>query len=97
MEQIGFSVKSTPEIIFESPDVHKQEEGEFWVGLVASKIQTPQQACEHLGLEYDEEYWTKAEEQLLQQQQDANKPQEGEPSESKPKQGVTYEVHVKPD
>jgi len=97
MEQIGFSVKSTPEIIFESPDVHKQEEGEFWVGLVASKIQTPQQACEHLGLEYDEEFWSKEEEKLLQQQQDANKPQEGEPSESKPQSGVTYEVHVKPD
>jgi len=97
MEHSGFSVKSCPEIIFESPDVHKKEEGEFWVGLVTAQIQSPKQACEHLGLEYDEEYWTQKqkqeEEQMLQQQQDMNQPDQ----EEKPQRGVTYEVKVKPN
>lgn len=62
--QGGFSVKSCPEVLFESPDVHKKEEGEYWALLVERKIQTPMQAAEHLGLEYDEEYWTQQREQM---------------------------------
>lgn len=57
LERQSFSRKSCPELTFESPDVHKKEEGEFWKGMVDAKIQTPQQAAEHLGLEYDEAFW----------------------------------------
>jgi hypothetical protein len=62
----GYSVRSCPQVVFESPDVHKKEEGEYWTSLVQSKIQTPQQACDHLGLEYDQVYWDA---QLKQQQE----------------------------
>jgi len=67
LERSGFSRKSCPIILFESPDVHKEEEGAYWVGLVQNKIQTPAQACEHLGLEYDEEFWKEQEEKQLEQ------------------------------
>jgi hypothetical protein len=66
LEASGYSVKSCPQPIFESPDVHKKEEGEYWTSLVSAKIQTPMQACDHLGLEYDQEYWDA---QLKQQQE----------------------------
>jgi hypothetical protein len=71
LESAGFSHKNCPDVLFESPDVHKKEEGEYWVGLVGAKIQSPQQAAEHLGLEYDEEFWSreKQEEQEKMQQQ----------------------------
>jgi len=57
LESLGFSRKTCPQVLFESPDTQKKDEGEFWVGLVQAKIQTPKQASEHLGLEYDEDYW----------------------------------------
>jgi hypothetical protein len=69
LEYAGFSRKSCPNVLFESPDVHKKEEGEYWTGLVSAKIQTPQQACEHLGLEYDEAYWTEQQEVTMKNQQ----------------------------
>lgn len=67
LEASGFSRKSCPEVVFESPDVHKKEEGEYWTSLVQNKIQSPVQACDHLGLEYDEAYWKQ--EELKQQEQ----------------------------
>lgn len=73
LEHSGFSVKSCPDVLFESPDVHKKDEGEYWSLLVERQIQTPKQAADHLGLEYDEEWWTKEqkrqEEQMMQKQQ----------------------------
>jgi hypothetical protein len=80
LETSGFSRKSCPQILFESPDVHKKEEGEYWVSLVNAKIQTPRQACERLELEYDEAYWTQAEKQMQMQfeQQAKQKEQEDE-------------------
>jgi hypothetical protein len=63
LEAQGFSRKSCPSSLFESPDVHKKEEGEYWTSLVNAKIQSPQQACEHLGLEYDEKFWSELERQ----------------------------------
>jgi len=67
LEASGFSRKSCPQTVFESPDVHKEEEGQYWTSLVSAKIQSPQQACEHLGLEYDEAFFA-AEEQKQQEQ-----------------------------
>jgi hypothetical protein len=67
LEAAGFSRKSCPEVVFESPDVHKVEDGQFWTSLVSAKIATPMQAAEHLGIEYDQDYF---DEQLkLQQEQ----------------------------
>jgi hypothetical protein len=67
LENIGFSRKSCPNVLFESPDVHKKEEGDYWTSLVQNKIQTPQQACDHLGLEYDEAYWQLQEQKQMEQ------------------------------
>ena len=102
MVNMGFSVKATPEIMFESPDAHKKEEGEFWTSLVNAKIQTPQQACDHLDLEYDEEYWTKQvelEQQKFEQNLKAKQEQPfGKPAgEEKPqvqtsKEGKSFKV-----
>jgi hypothetical protein len=95
----GYSVRSLPKVVFESPDVHKKEEGDYWVALVTNKIQTPMQACDHLGLEYDQEYWD-AQLQLQQDQfkqqldakaqsQDANPFQKGKaPNDAQPKDAV---------
>jgi hypothetical protein len=67
LERVGFSVKSCPEVLFESPDVHKKEEGEYWVGLVGAKIQSPKQAADHLGLEYDEAFWRQEQQRIDKQ------------------------------
>ena len=69
MEMQGFSRKSSPIAVFESPDVHKVEEGQYWTSLVSAQIQTPQQACDHLGLEYDEAYWQQQEQKEQEQMQ----------------------------
>jgi hypothetical protein len=85
LAHIGFSVKSCPNILFESPDVHKKEEGEYWTGLVGAKIQTPQQACEHLGLEYDEAFWKQEElkqQQMFQQKQEQKEEQPRQPTQA---------------
>jgi len=98
LESAGFSRKSCPETVFESPDVHKKEEGDYWGLLVDKKIQTPQQACEHLGLEYDQAFWDaqlKHEQEQLKQQLDAKS--ESAPKDAKPDaegkvKGKSYQV-----
>ena len=78
LESSGFSRKNCPETLFESPDVQKGEEVEYWVGLVTAKIQSPQQAAEHLGLEYDDDYWKQEREQQQEQFQMKTKKEEEE-------------------
>jgi hypothetical protein len=98
LESSGFSRKSCPQVLFESPDVHKVEEGQYWTSLVSAKIQTPQQACDHLGLEYDEDFW-KAEELKAQMQFDkqlaakkeGSAPKDAAPDTDKVK-GKSYQV-----
>lgn len=85
MEMQGFSRRASPITVFESPDVHKKEEGEYWTSLVSAKIQSPMQACEHLGLEYDEDYWNeqvKMEQEKFKQQLDAKA--QSAPNDAKP-------------
>lgn len=97
LESSGFSRKSCPEILFESPDVHKKEEGEYWTSLVSAKIQSPMQACDHLGLEYDEEYWS---EQLRREQEQFDKQlqakqdsgEQEKPEDGKKVKGKSYQV-----
>ena len=84
LESSGFSRKSCPQTVFESPDVHKKEEGEYWTSLVNAKIQSPMQACDHLGLEYDEAYWAQ-EEQKQQQQFEQKLDASAKKVEEKPK------------
>ena len=67
LESSGFSRKSCPEVVFESPDVHKVEDGQYWTSLVNAKIATPIQAAEHLGIEYDEDYWLEQEQKQQEQ------------------------------
>lgn len=84
-----FSYKSCPKILFESPDVHKTEEGEYWALLVERQIQTPKQAAEHLGLEYDEDYWQRQEQQALMQKATGGEEQQEE------QEGEVWEVRRK--
>jgi hypothetical protein len=93
LESIGFSRKSCPVTVFESPDVHKKEEGEYWTGLVNAKIQTPQQAADHLGLEYDEAYWLDQERKQQEQFQQKLDQQKEKPSEEpKQNEGRSWKV-----
>jgi hypothetical protein len=64
---MGFSVKVCPMTLFESPESHKVEDGQFWTSMVNAKIATPQQAAEQLGIEYDEAYWVEQEAKQLEQ------------------------------
>ncbi len=87
LEASGFSRKSCPQTLFESPDVHKKEEGEYWTSLVQAQIQTPAQACEHLGLDYDEEYFTekqKMEQEQMQKQLDVKAGEKPKEENAKP-------------
>ena len=96
LESSGFSRKSCPDVVFESPDVHKKEEGEYWVSLVNAKIQSPVQAADHLGLEYDEAYWRELERKEEERfQQDMKAKQQSNDSEGamvKGKFGESYLV-----
>lgn len=84
LESIGFSRKSCPKLLFESPDVFKKEEFEAYAALVQNKIQTPEQACEHLGLEYDEAFWR--EEERKQQEQFQQRAAQNQKQMEKPKE-----------
>ena len=63
LENSAFSRRSCPVTLFESPDTAKKEEGEFWIGMVNAGLQSPKQACDHLELEFDEDYWKKKQEE----------------------------------
>jgi hypothetical protein len=96
LENTGFSRKSCPEVIFESPDTNKKEEGDYWIGLVNAKVQSPQQACDHLGLEYDEKYWADLEQkqqEQFQQKLDASK-EAPQKTESKPETTKEYDEWI---
>lgn len=95
LEASGFSRKSCPATLFESPDVHKKEEGEYWIGLVNAKIQSPKQACDHMDLEYDEAYFAeelKREQEQFNKQLEAKKQAEPAKDEAPQKFGESYLV-----
>lgn len=99
LEASGFSRKSCPLPLFESPDTAKKEEGEFWVSLVTAKMQSPKQACEHLNLEYDENYWKREEvrqmEQMQQKQENNQNQDKGKPKQPLQKSEEYWEVRRK--
>ena len=81
LEDLGYSVKKCPEILFESPDAHKLDDMEFWKGAFEMKAATPQQCADGLGIDYDKKYWKKqaereAEQLKLQQQQGQSQQQQ---------------------
>jgi hypothetical protein len=95
LESSGFSRKSCPVALFESPDAHKLEEVQFWMPLVDKKIQSPQQVCEHLDLEYDEAFWLEQEKKEQEQekfQQELNAKQSQPQEQSGGKEGKSWKV-----
>lgn len=87
LEDLGFSVKTCPKLLFAPPDAHKEEDGEYYSKLVLAGIAPPAWAAKKLGIpeeEFDE--WQKEveakEEKMMQQQ----KPEEGE------EEGKSYRV-----
>jgi len=67
LERSGFSRRSCPTMVFEDSSALKKDEAEVWLGLVQAGIQSPEQACKHLRLDWDEEY--AKEKQRLEQEQ----------------------------
>lgn len=95
LEDIGKSRKSCPNVLFESPDANKEQEVLYYIPLVQNKIQTPQQVCDHLGLEYDEEWWTQQEEKQLEQFKQKNMNRKEEEEGEKDSEDEVYEVRRK--
>lgn len=54
LEDLGFSVKVCPEISFESPDAHKEEEAEYYSKLVIAGVMPPKYAAKELGVPEEE-------------------------------------------
>lgn len=83
LEDQNFTVKLTPTLSFDPPDVHTNEEANYYKALYEIQAQTPEQICKALGLKYDKAYWDakkQEEEAKMQAQLDAKteqtKPQE---------------------
>jgi len=53
LEDLGFSVKVCPKLLFESPDAHKDEEAEYWALQVQSGIVPPEYAAMEQGFDMD--------------------------------------------
>ena len=87
LEDLGFTVKLTPELSFDPPDVHTNDEAQYWGTMIDKKIQSPEQVCKKLGLIYDSAYWkqeeVKAQEQM-KMQLDAKQAQADSKQEDKP-------------
>lgn len=69
LENMGYTVKLTPQLSFDPPDVHTNDEATYWATLVDKQIQSPEQVCKALGLEYDGAYFKAKEEKAIVQQQ----------------------------
>lgn len=69
LEDLGFTAKLTPALMFDPPDVHTNDEAQYWGTLLDKKVQTPEQVCKALGLKYDSAYWKQEEAKQLEQQQ----------------------------
>lgn len=85
LEDLGFSVKTCPKLLFAPPDAHKEEDGEYYSKLVTAGIAPPRWAAKKLGIpeeEWDE--WQKEEEakqeKMMQQQKEGQ--DEGEEGKS---------------
>lgn len=93
LEDNGFTAKLTPQLSFDPPDVHTNEEADFHAKLIASKVETPMQAADKLGIQYDEGYWLEQErkqQEQMQMQLDAKTQQaeQNKPEEKSEQKGV---------
>jgi len=69
LEDLGYSRRVVPDLMFEAPEAGKNEIAAYYVQLVQNEIVTPAQAAEALNENYDEEYWKQREEKEQQSQQ----------------------------
>ena len=68
LEDLGFTVKLTPRLSFDPPDVHTNDEADYFSKLIQAKVLSPEQAAKKLGIEYDAAYWKQEETKQLEQQ-----------------------------
>jgi len=74
LEDLGFSVKVTPKLMFEPPDAHKEDDAEYFSKLVLAGVIPPKAAARELGYEEDYEEWQKETE--LQEERDFERQKE---------------------
>jgi len=89
LEDLGFSVKVTPKLSFESPDAHKDEEAEYWALQVQSGIVPAKYAAEQQGFDMEKIEQYQQEEDEKKEEMFQNQPQQFPIS---PKQGVKQKV-----
>jgi len=96
LEDLGYSVKVCPDLLFEPPDAQKKEEMEFWTGMVNAGICPPQVAAREFGWEDEWKTW-QIEKQAQQEKIFQRKKEEksGEEEDKKGEDEDVYEVHHK--
>lgn len=85
LEDMGFTVKLTPDLSFDPPDVHTNDEAAYWGTLLDKKVQSPEQVCKALGLTYDSAYWKQDEAKQLEQQKMQLEAKQADMQEAPPK------------
>ncbi len=73
LEGLGYSANTVPVVSFNTNEAGKNAEADYWTKLVSVKIVSPMQACEELGLEYDESYWAEQEKKEKRAQEEKAK------------------------
>lgn len=89
LEDLGYSRRVVPAIVYEPPEAGRENEAAFWTELVNAKIASPRQAALELGIEYDEEYFTQVAELAAKQLEQSQAGQDQGAQEEPPTQGAT--------
>jgi len=88
LEDLGYSVKTCPKLLFEPPDAHKEEDAEYYSKLVLAGVIPPKAAAKELGYEEEFEEWMKEEEKrqqkMMQQGEEQGEEEETEQEKQKP-------------
>lgn len=97
LEDMGFTAKITPQLSFDPPDVHTNDEADYFSKLIQAGVMSPPQAAEKLGIEYDEKYFAekeKKEQEQIKMQLDAKKAQTEAKAEEKPQPKTAKESFI---
>ncbi len=68
LEDMGFTFKLTPQLSFDPPDVHTNDEADYYKKLIEAKVYSPRQVAEELGINYDEKYFAELDAKAFEQQ-----------------------------
>ena len=89
LEELGYSMRLCPKLLFAPPDANKVEDAQFWTGLISAGLPAAY-AWEELGFDVDhiQELQDENDKRMLEQQklQAALNPEGSVPKDAKPKQ-----------